>query len=57
MQRFSSKMRILTFTYPLEVFIFEKQNIGLITSFPETEDMRPERCKAHCSKQKEKQEL
>jgi len=37
-------MRILTFTYPLEVFKFEKQNIGLIMTFPEIEDVRPERC-------------
>jgi len=52
-----TKMQILTFTYLLEVFKFEKQNIGLITTFPETEDVRPERSKAHCSQQKTKYKL
>jgi len=47
-------MQILTFTYSLEIFIFEKKNIGLITTFPEIEDVRPERCEAHCSQQKTK---
>jgi hypothetical protein len=43
------KITLLILTYLLEIFIFEEQNVGVITTFPEVEDMRPERCKAHCS--------